>query len=332
MPRRAFALLPITAVVLHLLAVTDARAAAQRTFVASNGDDANPCSLVLPCRSFGAAITQTFTNGEVIVIDSAGYGVVDIDKAISIIAPPGIYAGITSFFGAAVNVHPTFTQGPVVLRNLTITGLGTFYGIFFDGGDDLLLDGVSVSGYTQVAIRVSSTATGTLIIRNSIVENNGQGISMDTSGGLGTGPKMSISNSLFAGNTTALALLDNTSASIADSTITGGETGISLNSNLGAGYVECIRCTISHVGTAIRATKSLPATEAVIVLTSSSISDCNDGIYTNAAIVRASDTTITHNATDIDMPLNGGQAISWGNNRLFGNGVDGSFTSIAPMQ
>jgi len=65
----------------------DAAATAQRTFVASTGNDAAPCSLAQPCRGFARAITQTNAGGEVIVLDSAGYGPVTITKSVSLIAP-----------------------------------------------------------------------------------------------------------------------------------------------------------------------------------------------------------------------------------------------------
>ena len=61
--------------------------AAQRTFVASNGVDTNPCTVTLPCRGFTAALLLTNAGGEIIVLDSAGYGSVTINKAVSIIAP-----------------------------------------------------------------------------------------------------------------------------------------------------------------------------------------------------------------------------------------------------
>ena len=38
----------------------------QRTFVASNGVDTNPCSLVAPCRTFDTAIGAVNAGGEVI--------------------------------------------------------------------------------------------------------------------------------------------------------------------------------------------------------------------------------------------------------------------------
>ena len=85
---------------------TYAGATAQRTFVASNGLDTNPCTIPAPCRSFTTALTQTTTGGEIIVKDSAGYGPVVLTKAVSIISPPGIYAAITVSAGAGIVVDP----------------------------------------------------------------------------------------------------------------------------------------------------------------------------------------------------------------------------------
>jgi hypothetical protein len=85
-----------------------ASASAQRTFVSPGGADANTasnCSLVLPCRSFGAAITVTNTGGEIIVLDSAGYGPVAISKSVSIISPPGIYAGVSVLSGEGITMN-----------------------------------------------------------------------------------------------------------------------------------------------------------------------------------------------------------------------------------
>jgi hypothetical protein len=86
--------------VLMLLMVLSAGAAeaAQRTFVsAGSGSDANPCSRALPCRSFGTAIGQTDSGGEVVVLDSGGYGPVTVTQSVAIIAPPGVHAAVTAF-------------------------------------------------------------------------------------------------------------------------------------------------------------------------------------------------------------------------------------------
>src|SRR6185369_15949081 len=67
--------------VLSMLGAADAVGSAQRTFVASYGVSANTgfnCSIAKPCRAFNEAITVTNLGGEVIVLDSAGYGPVTI--------------------------------------------------------------------------------------------------------------------------------------------------------------------------------------------------------------------------------------------------------------
>src|SRR5512138_668523 len=77
------------------LAVSFPLCAAQRTFVSTSGVNNPACSLAAPCRDFAAAIAATSVNGEVIVLDSGGYGPVTITQSASIIAPPGVYAGIS---------------------------------------------------------------------------------------------------------------------------------------------------------------------------------------------------------------------------------------------
>ena len=52
-----------------------------RSYVASNGLDTNDGKLATPCRSIGAALAQTNPGGEIIVLDSAGYGAAVINKS-----------------------------------------------------------------------------------------------------------------------------------------------------------------------------------------------------------------------------------------------------------
>src|SRR2546430_17304299 len=79
---------------------------AQRTFVsAATGNDANPCNRTAPCRNFAAAIAQTQPGGEVVVLDSGGYGTVTITQAVSLVAPSGVYAGITVFGGNGITIN-----------------------------------------------------------------------------------------------------------------------------------------------------------------------------------------------------------------------------------
>jgi len=140
------------------LASNSALASAQRTFVASTGNDANAannCSLVLPCRSFAAAMVQTQDGGEIVVLDSAGYAAVTIDHSVSIIAPQGLYAGITAFSGNAITIAGTALR--VVLRGLTLNTFGPVFaniGINIEPVNDseILIERVAISGFSQFGI------------------------------------------------------------------------------------------------------------------------------------------------------------------------------------
>src|SRR5438309_4598649 len=117
--------------------VSIASGSAQRSFVSANhGNDANPCTVTLPCRNFAAAIAQTVAGGEVVVLDSGGYGPVTIGNSISLISPPGVYAGITAFSGPAITINAGASD-VVTIRGLTLNGLGGNEGIDFMAGGTL---------------------------------------------------------------------------------------------------------------------------------------------------------------------------------------------------
>ena len=95
--------------------------AVQRTFVSVSGSDANVasnCSASSPCRGFSAALGVTDSGGEIIVQTSGGYGPVTIGKSVSIVAPEGIYAGISVFSGNGVTISAAGVN--VILKGLTI--------------------------------------------------------------------------------------------------------------------------------------------------------------------------------------------------------------------
>ena len=108
--------------VLIAVAFTATAHAQQRRFVSGTGSDANPCSLPAPCRTFTAAVAAVAADGEVVVLDPAGYGAFTVTKGVKITVPPGLYAGITAFSGNGITVNAGPTD-VIVLRGLTINGL-----------------------------------------------------------------------------------------------------------------------------------------------------------------------------------------------------------------
>jgi hypothetical protein len=177
----------VLAAPLAALVSTGAFAQADRTFVSGAGSDSNPCSLTAPCRTFAQAITQTNANGEITVLDSAGYGSVTITKSISIIAPDGIEAGVTVTSGNAIDIAG-LSNSVVNLRGLTIEGSGTATnGIDYSSSGILTVENCVVRNFTQVGILAEPTASSTLAITDTIAEHNGQtGILVQPSGGTAT--------------------------------------------------------------------------------------------------------------------------------------------------
>src|SRR5215831_8467973 len=149
------------------------RAQVQRTFVSGLGNDANPCSRTAPCRTFGAAISQTNAGGEVYVLDSAGYGPFSINKSISIIAPLGVTAGISVFSGDGIDINAGGSD-TIILRGLTVNNQGsTGNGIVFNTGGTLHIESCVVSGFSNYAsVGVAFFGAGNLEVKDSIVRGN----------------------------------------------------------------------------------------------------------------------------------------------------------------
>ena len=159
------------ALLLGLFSATLAQATAQRTFVSTGGVDNPACSLVAPCRAFGAAITAVPPGGEVIALESGGYGPVTITKSVSIIAPAGIYAGISVLSGDGVTVNAP--GATVVLRGLSISAQGGGrYGIFLQAAGRLRIENCVVSGLGSDGINVTG-ANAELIVLDTIVRDTG---------------------------------------------------------------------------------------------------------------------------------------------------------------
>jgi nitrous oxidase accessory protein NosD len=154
------------------------RAQVQRTFVSGLGSDSNPCNRTAPCRTFAQAILGTNPGGEVIVLDSAGYGAFTISKAVSIVAPPGVYAGISVFSGDGIDVNAGGND-TVILRGLTVNDQGsTGSGIVFLSNGTLHVESCVVNGFkvSNGGNGILCNGGGKLEVKDSILRGNGSGI------------------------------------------------------------------------------------------------------------------------------------------------------------
>lgn len=165
---------------LFVLAAVVAQAQAARTFVSSAGSDANDCSRSSPCRNFQRAHDVLAAGGEVVALDSAGYGNVNISKSLTITGE-GVHAAATSP-GAGGNAVTVNGAGiTVVLRNLQIQSHPSSV-----SGSGILARNFAVLHIEGCTVRAASTglfffpvaADGTparkLFIKDSIFRNNGE--------------------------------------------------------------------------------------------------------------------------------------------------------------
>jgi hypothetical protein len=180
---RSLTSLFLLAICLFITSSTTQAQGIQRTFVSTSGTDAGNCNPNAPCRTFGYAMTQTATNGEIIALTSGGYGPVTINKGVQITAPTGVYVAITASSGDAITVNAA--GATVVLRGLTLNGLGGTYGINATAVGVLHVENCIVNGFSGIGIRVSLTADSSeIFIKDTIVRNGGSaGIYITTTTG-----------------------------------------------------------------------------------------------------------------------------------------------------
>jgi hypothetical protein len=159
---------------------------AQRVFVSSHGLDSNPCTVIQPCRTFLQAYNTVPANGEIDVLDPAGYGPLTITHGISIQAHGfgGISQTASCGTCAAITISVT-TSDPVTLNGLLLDGSGTGqYGIYITSGPSVQILN-SVVRHFQDGIHVFNSTSGfNLLIEDTIASDNGQyGINIALVGG-----------------------------------------------------------------------------------------------------------------------------------------------------
>lgn len=140
----------LTMTLLGLMVAASVQAASHRTFVSSEGTDSGACGPTTPCRTLSYALTETNDGGEVIILKSGGYGDatggVIIDKSVSIISEPGVFAALAPTSGYnGITIDTTDVN--VAIKGLTINGRGGSYGIDVANGASLDLDNVTISNF-----------------------------------------------------------------------------------------------------------------------------------------------------------------------------------------
>ena len=295
---------------LALLALHAASAFAlsPRTYVSGLGDDSNPCTRAQPCRTFAMAITATMNGGAINVIDDAAYGAVTIAKPITIDAG-GHVAAVMAASGSGILIDTTGAGDMVVLRGLSVDGLGT-----------------ASSGIRAIAV-------GKLVVEHCTIQNAaGHGIDFES-----------------ATNPSNLLVSDSTIVNNVDTV--GGSSGVYHASPYGTVALERVRVADNNIGVQVRAAtlsirnstisgnvqanvKLFAANASRIDIDNSLISGsvAGTGIHSQGLVasVFVSNSTITGNSQGLTTVI--GSINSFGNNRVFGNTMDGAFTTTLPQK
>src|SRR5579864_6618019 len=215
------------------LGVGPGHAQATRTWVSGVGDDVNPCSRTAPCKTFAGAISKTAASGEINCLDPGGFGAVTITKAITI-ACESVEGGVLVAGTNGINVSAGVND-IVVLRGLDIEGVGQgLDGIRFSTGaalhvekctirdflagagngihfvpsgtsqlfvmDTLITDNAKTSTSSGIFVQPSGGGTATGLIENTMILNNGNGLTVDGTQSTGSQIDIVFRNSTAAGN------------------------------------------------------------------------------------------------------------------------------------
>src|SRR5215467_14408025 len=290
-----------------LLGVSNASAqSVQRTFVSGLGSNSNPCSRTAPCRTFTQAISQTVPGGEVVVLDSAGFGAFTITQSVSIIAPPGVYAGVSVFSGTGITVN-TGSGAIVTLRGLTINNQGsTGNGISFGNQGTLYVESCVVNGFN-----------------NSGGFGGASGLIFSP---IGSSSALDVKDSTFTGNFNGIQVLG-ANAAIEHVRLEGNQIGVLANAN----SIVAIRNSLaSHNTEGLKAISFTTATTELDIESCIASNNINGvaatSTSTGVVTVRVSNSTVTANIAGL--VNNGSPAVllSRTNNTVEGNSLDSSGT------
>jgi hypothetical protein len=166
------------------VAVSGAQAQLTKIFVASYGNDVNDGSRGSPKRNFQAALNAVAAGGEIVALDTAGYGLLSITKSVTITSPPGITGLISASSNFATGVYVNAPNADVTLRGLTIENVGTAgYGIIVNAVARLNVGDCVINGFSQAGLTFSppngNGGAIAIVTRCTIRDCGGPAIQMD---------------------------------------------------------------------------------------------------------------------------------------------------------
>lgn len=308
MKTKFFAATKLFAAAFLLLLGSAAQAQATRTWVSGVGDDANPCTRTAPCKTFAGAISKTAAGGTISVLDPGGFGAVTITKSITIEGTGAVASILASGTqGVIINAAPT---DRVVLRDLSIDGSGPTLGtngVRILSAMSVLIERCTIQDFSTTGVDVATSSN--VVIRDTLIANiRGAGMQSAVQAAAASGAavveleRVRIHNSGRGVFTRANGRVNSQTV-----LVSGSDTGFQADG-------------LNGVSTQFLQGSSSAQNIVGIIAAGSA----------NASITIA-DTTITGNTTGIDVAA-GANVVSFGDNRIAGNGSNGGPTQIATKQ
>jgi len=244
-------------------------------------------------------MSQTNTGGEVVVIDSGSFEALAITKSISLIAPPGVDAGIS--VSAANGIIVAASPDDVIyLRGLTLNSQGGTVGVRLLSAKELHLQHCAITGFHNPnggSAGIHCTGSYSLFVEDTLVNGNQIGI---LAGGNSSGASISIDRCRIEGNAdNGLSIIEGAKASVRDTVASGNPICFGAYSADPSQPAELNidRCLIANNGTGVRV----------------------DGYNGATPIIRISNSTVTNNNLSGLVQVGSGVLLSRLNNTVEGN-------------
>jgi hypothetical protein len=284
-----------------MLSAGIAQAQATRTWVSGIGDDANPCSLTAPCKTWAGAFGKTAAGGEIDALNSGGYGTLTINKAITLDGGTNIASTLTGTLTGFTVVAAATDR--VLLRNLSIQGANVGpTGIRITSAKSVTIENVTINGMgTGVArgIDVQCSSACRVSVLNSRIDSN-TGIGMVFQGTVANAVIADVSNSSASGNGSHGIFATN-GANVTLSGVTASENAITGLIADGTGTrVSVLRSTFANNVSAGVQSGTGAAVTATIGLSRAVISGNTPGVQISGGIVQThQNNAIRRNVTDV---------------------------------
>lgn len=284
-----------TALACFIASASAASAQLARTYVSLNGDDANSCTRLSPCRQIDRGIMAVQPGGEVVVLSTANYQSFTADKSVTVTAAQGVAPGITVTAGAAVTVSGAAAD-VVTLRGLTLNGLNPqnqSFGVISNSGAALHLEDCT---FLNFAIAVGSGSGVPLFAKQSTFRGNTSGIQVASG-------KALVEHCRFENNSTGLFVGAGGRVTVRDSAAFGNARGFYAGTSRAVTDIDIEDCVATNNGT---------------------------GIYADPdVVIRVANSTVAHNTVGL-FAQPGGQILSRtpATNTVVANGSGETFTGL----